>query len=309
MDIDTRSLELLEAIAADGTLTAAARRLHVSQPALSQRLANLEAHLGLLLFEREGRRLVPTAAGRRLLHTTATVLAELRAAARDLDDLRSGRRGVLRFASQCSTNYQWLPPIVHDFGTQWPGVEVRIEAIEGDEPIAALLADRLDVALIAKPDRRAEALEVHELFEDTMVAVVAPDHPWASLPYVEAADFDGVSLIVFDPYDPAQVPRLPLPIPPEARPARIIPTPVVTELAVEMVLASRGIAILPAWTLRPYVAAGRVAAVGITARPERRIWSVTARRSPTPPVAAFVALLREHMAAAAPTPARAAALG
>jgi LysR family transcriptional regulator for metE and metH len=298
MDIDTRSLELLEAVAADGTLTAAARRLHVSQPALSQRLANLEAHVGLRLFDRQGRRLVPTAAGRRLQHTTTSVLAELRAAARDLDDLRHGRTGVLRFASQCSTNYQWLPPIVHDFGERWPGVEVRIEAIEGDEPIDALLADRLDVALTAKPDRRAEALEVHPLFEDTMVAVVPPDHPWASRPFVDAADFDGVALIVFEPYDPARVPALPLPIPPDARPARIVPTPVVTELAVEMVLASRGIALLPAWPMRPYVEAGRVATVAITDEPERRFWSTATRRSPSPPIAGFVALLRAHIASA-----------
>jgi LysR family transcriptional regulator, regulator for metE and metH len=298
MDVDTRSLELLEAIAADGTLTAAARRLHVSQPALSQRLANLEAHVGLRLFDRQGRRLVPTDAGRRLLHTTTTVLAELRAAARDLADIRSGRSGVLRLASQCSTNYQWLPAIVHDFGLRWPGIDVRIESVEADEPIAALLADRLDVALTAKPDRRTQALDLHPLFEDTMVAVVPPDHPWADRPFVDAADFEGVTLHVFDSYDPARTPTLPLPIPPEARPARIVPTPVVTELAIEMVLASQGVAVLPAWPLRPYVAAGRVATVAITERPDRWTWSCATRRSPAAPVADFVAVLREHIAAA-----------
>jgi LysR family transcriptional regulator for metE and metH len=298
MDIDTRSLELLEAVASDGTLTAAARRLHVSQPALSQRLTNLEAHVGLRLFDRQGRRLVPTPAGRRLLHTTTAVLAELRAAERDLDDIRAGRSGVLRLASQCSTNYQWLPPIVHDFGLRWPGVDVRIEAIEADEPIGALLADRIDVALTAKPDRRTHALELSPLFEDTMVAVVPPDHPWAARPHVGVADFADVALIVFDSYDPARTPALPLPIPPEARPARIIPTPVVTELVVEMVLARQGVALLPAWPLRPYVAAGRVAAVEITERPDRWTWSCATRRSPAPAVADFVAILREHIAAA-----------
>jgi LysR family transcriptional regulator, regulator for metE and metH len=115
MDVDTRTLELLEAIAADGTLTAASRRLHISQPALSQRLSGLEARLGIPLFEREGRRLVPTRAGRRMITTSTSVLADLRAAQRDLDDLRDGRSGIIRFSSQCSTNYQWLPPVVQAF--------------------------------------------------------------------------------------------------------------------------------------------------------------------------------------------------
>ena len=53
-----RTFELLEALAADGTLTAAARRLHVGQPALSQRLTGLEDRLGVRLFERKGRALV-----------------------------------------------------------------------------------------------------------------------------------------------------------------------------------------------------------------------------------------------------------
>ncbi len=156
MDLDTRSLELLEAVAAHGTLTAASRRLHVSQPALSQRLTGLEAQVGLRLFDRQGRRLVPTVAGTRLLQSTAVVLAELRSAARDLDDLRHGRDGIVRVTSQCSTNYQWLPPVIAAYAGAWPGVEVRIETVAGDEPVTALLAGEVDVAIVAKsrPSRR-----------------------------------------------------------------------------------------------------------------------------------------------------------
>ena len=61
MDVDSRTFELLEALATDGTLTAASRRLHISQPALSQRLSGLETRLGVQLFDRQGRQLVPPA--------------------------------------------------------------------------------------------------------------------------------------------------------------------------------------------------------------------------------------------------------
>lgn len=297
MDVDTRSFELLEALARDGSLTAAARQLHVSQPALSQRLTGLEARLGLQLFERQGRRLTPTRAGRRMVHTAAAVLAELRAAARDLDDLRHEREGVLRFASQCSTNYQWLPQLLRPYRERCPGVEVRIEHVPDDEPVAAVLADRLDVGLVVKGDRQMEGAAVRPLFDDEMVAVVAEDHSWAGRPFVDAADFDDAHLILFDAYDPARVPSLALPIPPDARPARVTTTPVVTELLVEMVAAGQGVTILASWVAEPYLRTHGVRAVRISAHPQHRTWSSVTRRGDQPAhVDAFVDLLLAHFA-------------
>ena len=304
MDLDTRSLELLEAVAEHGTLTAAARRLHVSQPALSQRLTGLEARLGLRLFDRRGRRLEATEAGRRLLRSTAVVLAELRTAARDLDDLRHGRQGVVRLSSQCSTNYQWLPPVIAAYAEDWPGVEVRVERVAGDEVVDALLADEIDVGIVVKGHRRAEGVALTPLFEDAMVAVVRSDHPWASRSFVDGEDFEGVRLIVFDSYDPSRVPALPLPIPPGGRPARVITTPVITDLAVELVLARQGVAVLPGWVVTPHLAAHPLAAVPLTATPELRLWQCAARRGGPPHVEAFVAAVQDHFAdrtAPAPT--------
>jgi LysR family transcriptional regulator, regulator for metE and metH len=300
MDLDTRTLELLEAIASDGTLTAAAQRLHVSQPALSQRLSGLEARLGLPLFERQGRRLVPTRAGRRMTLAAGTALRELRAAARDLDDLRHERDGSLRFVSQCSTNYQWLPPVVHTFADRCPGVEVRIESVADDDPIAALIDDRVDVALVIKSDRRSEALRTRPLFDDEVVAVVPDDHPWAGRPHVDAADFDGIDLVLFDSYDPARTPRLPLPIPAASRPGRVITTPPVGELIIEMVCAGQGVAVLPGWVAAPYRESRRVTTVRITATPEVRTWSCVTRQGDRPHhVDAFVELLADLFAGGA----------
>jgi len=296
MDLDTRSLELLEAVAAHGTLTAASRRLHVSQPALSQRLTGLEAQVGLRLFDRQGRRLVPTVAGTRLLQSTAVVLAELRSAARDLDDLRHGRDGIVRVTSQCSTNYQWLPPVIAAYAGAWPGVEVRIETVAGDEPVTALLAGQVDVAIVVKSDRRDDALSLTPLFEDAMVAVVRRDHPWAPRAHVDGEDFAGVRLIVFDSYDPARVPALPLPIPPGGRPARVVTTPPIADLAVELVAAGQGVAVLPEWVVRPHLAAHPITTVPLTADPERRTWSCATARQAPPHVDAFVDVVRAHFA-------------
>ena len=112
MDVDIRDLELLDALGEHATLTAAARHLYVSQPALSQRLLRLEERLATPLFERRGRRLVANAAGRRMLHAAQVTLRELRAARLDLHELADGRRRPLRLASQCATNYQWMADVV-----------------------------------------------------------------------------------------------------------------------------------------------------------------------------------------------------
>jgi LysR family transcriptional regulator, regulator for metE and metH len=295
MDADMRTFELLEALAADGTLTAAARRLHVSQPALSQRLTGLEDRLGVRLFERKGRALVATRAGRRMIHAAAAVLAELRAAERDLQDVRQGRHAVLRFASQCSTNYSWLPPVIRRFGERSPGVELRIEVVADEDPIAALLTDRIDVGLVTKGDRRSEAVCIQPLFEDEMVAIVPVEHHWAGRPFVEAPDFEGEHLIVFDSYDPARVPALPLPIPAGSKPARLTTTPVVSELVVELVVAGQGVAVLPGWVAKPYADSGRVVAVRLSRSPEVRTWSCAWRRGDQPShVEVFVEALQHH---------------
>lgn len=283
MDVDLRDLELLDATAEAGSLTAAAERLYVSQPALSQRLTRLEARLGMPLFDREGRRLVPNAAGRRLLVAAHHVLGELESAARDLKEIREGRDRRVRFTAQCSTTFQWLPPVLRAFREREPDTDVRIETVADDAPIPALLADRVDVALVTKPDRQMDRVDLTRLFEDEMVAVVPGGHPWASRAHLTARDFDGVDLVLYDVYDQKRIPSVPLPLPDRARPGRITTMPVVTDLVVEMVAGGQGVTVLPNWVAAPYVASHGLALVRIGAKPLTRTWFCATRTGARPP--------------------------
>jgi LysR family transcriptional regulator for metE and metH len=279
MDVELRDLELLDTIAEVGTLTAAAERLYVSQPALSQRLARLEDRLGGPLFDREGRKLVVTPAGVRMLSSARAVLAELRSAERDLREIRAGRDRRVRFTAQCSTTYQWLPPVISALRDKHPGTEVRIEQVAGDETLAALLDDRVDVALVTKPDQLMERVHLVPLFRDQMVAVVAADHPWARRSHVTARDFTDVHLVLYDLYDQGRSPAQPLPIPATARPGRVSTVPLVTDLVIEMVASGEGVSVLPQWVAAPYAEAPnpRVAIVPIGAKGTWRIWQLATR--------------------------------
>jgi LysR family transcriptional regulator for metE and metH len=299
MDVDFRDLELLDVLADVGTLTAAAERLYVSQPALSQRLARLEARLGGPLFDRRGRVLVANPVGTRMLATARVVITEMRAVERDVREIRSGRDRRVRFTAQCSTTYQWLPPVISEFRDTHPGVEVRIEQVPGDEPVTALLEDRVDVALVTKPDRLMERIRTTPLFRDQMVAVVGTDHPWTSRTHVTARDFTDVHLVLYDIYDQSRRPTPALPLPPGARPGRISTVPLVTDLVIEMVASGEGVSVLPQWVAEPYARGpeARVALVQIGARPSWRTWHLATRAGEQPaPVADFAALVAHRFA-------------
>ena len=296
MDVDVRDLELLDALSEHETLTAAARHLYVSQPALSQRLLRLEERLATPLFDRRGRRLVATAAGRRMFHAAHVALGELRAAQVDLRDLAGGRHQPVRLMSQCSTNYQWLTPVLRTFRQRMTGAEIRLESVPDHDAVAALLDERLDVALVTKLDRHADHVRLDRLFDDELRGVVAVTHPWAGRAAVGADDFVDQHLVLYDSYDPARTPSVALPIPPGARPARLTTVPVETDLIVEMVAAGDAITVLPSWIVAPYLATHPVTTVAVGDPPQARTWYCATRHGPRRDlVAAFIDTVTGHL--------------
>ncbi|MEV4489995.1 LysR family transcriptional regulator [Micromonospora coxensis] len=293
MDVDLRDLELLEALDQHATLTAAAAHLFLSQPALSQRLIRLEERLGSPLFERRGRRLVATQAGERMLRAARTVLWEVRAATHDVREASRGRRQPVRLASQCAGNYQWLPPVLRAFRDRMPGVEVLIDRASDSEVIPALIAGDLDVAIVSKLDPRMSQVRLERLFDDELVAVVGANHEWAARALVRADDFADVHLVLYDAYDPARVPAVALPVPPDARPGRLTIVPTVTELLIETVVSTGAVSVLPSWTVAPFLRTHPIVTVRVDDPGQRRTWYCATRHAPRrEQVDAFADLLR-----------------
>lgn len=292
MDLAVRDLELLEAVGEHATLTAAAQAMFLSQPALSQRLLRLEDRLGSPLFDRRGRRLVPTAAGERMLRAARGVLRELRAAEHDVRRIGDGHRLPLRLATQCATNYQWLPPVMRAFRDREPDVDVQVEQVPDDDMIQALLDRRLDVGIVAKLDSRMDQVRLRPMFDDELVAVIAPTHPWASRAVVHADDFADVHLVLHDAYDPDRPAPVPLPLPHGARPGRLTTMPLPTDLLIDMILTGDRVSVLPSWTVAAHAAAGAVSTVHIDGPTQRRTWYCATRQEPTPkPLDALIEVL------------------
>ena len=293
MRIELRHLRLVECVAREGTLTAAAKRLFLTQSALSHQLADLERRVGGPVFERVGRRMVATPAGRRLLAAAADVLGSLRDLERDLADVVGGRTGQLRITAECFTCYHWLPDVLPAFRAEHPGVDVVLVPEAAPAPAAALLAGTVDLALSYDPPDD-DRLEAEPLFTDEQVLLVAPGHPLAAREFVVAGDFADQHLLVYVDRPADSLFFRTILVPEGVRPARVSEVRL-TEGIVALVAAGAGVAVLTRWTAAPDIVAGRVVAVPIGRFGLRREWRAIALRGEAVPPAyrtRFTELLR-----------------
>jgi LysR family transcriptional regulator for metE and metH len=269
--LEVRHLSLVNEIAATGSVTRAADRLHLTQSALSHQLRDIESRLGLQLFLRLGKKMVLTPPGERVLGAARRVLDEIGRTEDDLRLMSQHGKGVLRLCTQCNTGYHWLPPLLQSFHRKHPGIDVQIMVNATDRPVEALLAGEIDLAVVTSEidDKR---LITEALFEDELVAVVGPAHPFARRAYVEPSDFADEHLIIYkaDRHDSYTFTRILSPA--GVEPARVSQVPL-TEAILELVKAGLGVSVMARWAIEPAIKAGAVRAVRITRRGVFRSWS------------------------------------
>ena len=140
--IELRHLKTLLALAETGSVSLAAKRVFLTQSALSHQIRALENHFGTPLFERKTTPLRFTPAGERLLQLAREVMPHLAAAERDLAQIAGGGAGELRLAVECHTCFDWLMPAMGDFRPLWPKVELDIVSGFQADPVSLLLTHR-----------------------------------------------------------------------------------------------------------------------------------------------------------------------
>src|SRR5437660_1851753 len=197
MELEVRHLKLVVAVAEEGSVTAASRRLHVTQSALSHQLRDAEEKVGTPLFLRLSKRMVPTSAGERLVQTARSVLGELERTEREIGN-GGENAGLIRLSTECYTCYHWLPGLLKEFRKNHPKVEISIDAQATHDPVAALREGRLDVGVVTG-DVRDNALHVEDLFEDDLLVVMAPDHKLARKKSVSPQELAGENVIIYPP--------------------------------------------------------------------------------------------------------------
>ena len=174
-------LRIFVAVAEREHLTQGSRALNLTQSAVSSAIATLEARYATKLFDRIGRRIVLTEAGRLFLIEARAVLARAAAAEAVLSDLSGLARGSLALmASQTVANY-WLPPLIQRFRREHPGIAVSL-AIGNTETVSAAIHDGAADLGFIEGEIDDPALAMTEVAEDELVIVVPPGHAWTQQP-------------------------------------------------------------------------------------------------------------------------------
>jgi LysR family transcriptional regulator for metE and metH len=281
MDLDVRHLRLVAGIADAGSMTKAAVHLHLTQSALSHQLRDIESRFRTPFFLRLGKRMVLTAAGRRLLESARRVLDDLERTEEDLRRLAGGRDGVIRVCTQCNTGYHWLAPLLATFTRRHPRVTVNVVAEATDRPVQALLDGRLDLAILTgeADDRR---LRVRPLFTDEMVAIVSLTHPFAGRSWLNPRELASQHLLLY-----SSSPEESFMLRSVLGPLRLVPARVsfimLTEAMIEMARAGLGVGVLPRWSAQAAIAARAVIPLSITRAGIRRQWSAATVASQAEP--------------------------
>ncbi len=175
MRITIRQLEIFRAIFQEQTVTAAARKIGLSQAATSQALAELENLLERKLFDRHGRRIIPNDAGRRLLPAAVEVLDRVREI--EVPGLEAGRH--IRICASLTIGNYLLPPLVSRFARRHPGCQFQVALGNTDQVVNSLLHWESDVGWIEGLVRDSE-LKAFPWREDELVIIANPAHPLAS---------------------------------------------------------------------------------------------------------------------------------
>lgn len=257
--IEVRHLRLVKAIAETGSITRAADRLHLTQPALSHQLTGIEGLLGIQLFTRTKKRMIPTRAGEMVLHAAEAVLGELKGVELEISKLVHGEAGVLRIGTTCVFSYKWLPRVMKKFHKLFPQVDVELKT--SLDVLADLREHRLDLVITTLCDSSPNLI-AEPIFEDEIVITLPAKEPLAAKPFLNIPDFEGKDLITYTDEVKGDLYQDYL------APAGVTPNRVIRadqpEAALELVKTGFGISVFPRWTIRAALEAGEVEARSFT---------------------------------------------
>ncbi|MES2187921.1 MAG: LysR family transcriptional regulator [Pseudomonadota bacterium] len=261
--LERSHLSIVREVEKQGSLTAAAGVLCLTQSALSHAMKKLETQLGTDVWLREGRHLRLTQAGQYLLAVAHRVLPQLDLAEERMRQFAQGERGTLRIGMECHPCYQWLLKVVSPYLADWPDVDVDVKQKFQFGGIGALFAYEIDLLVTPDPVHKP-GLRFEPVFDYEQVLVVNRAHPLANLAYVKPRQLAQEVLITY----PVATDRLDIYnqflLPAGATPKRH-KTIETTDIMLQMVASGRGVAALPRWLAQEY--AGKMDVVPVRLGP------------------------------------------
>jgi DNA-binding transcriptional LysR family regulator len=193
--MDTDSLRAFLIVTETGSFSAAAIKLHLTQPAVSKRIALLERNIGARLFDRIGRTVNLTEAGRELVPRARDILFNIEDSRRAIHNLSGNITGALALATSHHIGLWRLPPLLQEFSNHFPDVALDLHFMDSEAAHELILQGNLEIGVITMAPSPSERLRSVPIWTDRLVFIVASEHPLAQrdeLSLEELADFPAI---------------------------------------------------------------------------------------------------------------------
>lgn len=258
----SRRLEVFRIVAEEGSITRAAARLALTQPAVTRELGLLEKEIGAPLFDRLPRGVQLNEAGRVLITYVQRCSGIADDARRALDEFMSLERGQITIAASNTIGNHFLPGVIVAFHRRHPRVTIDVRITNSREVLRFLEEDRVSLGFVETKGELPEGYEAHLLTSDEMIPVVAPFHPLTKIPRPRVRDLlvhlvllreegSGMRAAVLERFERLGV------TPPDTLSLGT------TEAIRQVLLAGVGISILPRRAVTDDLASGRLVALSI----------------------------------------------
>jgi DNA-binding transcriptional LysR family regulator len=179
--MDIAALTAFAEIVDTGSFSQAAQNLHLTQPAISKRIAKLEQALGTPLLDRIGRHIKPTEAGTELLGHSKKIFADISQAERAIREMSSEVSGNLHIATSHHIGLHRLPPILKTFSDRYPSVKMQIEFTDSEKAHTLVSDGDVELAIITLALEENNQLKSTELWPDPLIVMAATTHPLATV--------------------------------------------------------------------------------------------------------------------------------
>ncbi len=176
--MNLHQLRIFLTIARCGSFTRAAEELHLSQPALSLHIKELEDELGLVLLDRLGKRVQITWAGDLLEEYAHRIFALMREAEEAMNELKGLRRGRLVIGASTTPGTYLLPRVLGEFRRRFPGIELSLEIANTNQIEGQVLRNELDLGVVGGVVTEKGRLVIESYVLDELVLIVSPSHPF-----------------------------------------------------------------------------------------------------------------------------------
>jgi LysR family transcriptional regulator for metE and metH len=248
--IERSHLSILREIERNGTLTAAANSLHLTQPALTHAIKKLEQRTTVKLWDKEGRAIRLTQAGSYLLSVANRLVPQLEYADQVIERFARGEKGVIRIGMECHPCYQWLLKVVTPYIERYPEVDIDVKQQFQFGGMEALLNYDIDVLVTPDPIHQS-GVTFKPVLDYQQVLVVSKQHALAKKTQVEPKDLAEEVLYSY----PVDIDRLDI-YSRFLNPAHCGPKKhksiEATDIMLQLVAAGRGVAALPHWLVNEY---------------------------------------------------------